>query len=311
MNNKPAASDVDAITAIVQQLITQQGLTTGSKLPSVRELSAELGFNRNTVYSAYKKLQAENVITIRRGSGVYINTTPPKTADTDNVKEELWKYLVVARLSGLEKEDAQVMILNILNEVYQSQTPEILFAECNTYDSETIRSELMMTLPVKVVPVELDIALKNPGMLQDYPIVCTTYYHINELKQLDYNGKLIALHHAPSPKCVHQIAEISRGSKLGIIASNERTLSVIKGLVMMFNHTQTNECLSEDKEAVQRTIAESDIIITNFNALSEIEKSEHKLPIIMVQFHIEPDSIQYLKEELTSLKSNRRVQNEG
>ena len=301
MKTTSGKTDVNSIKDIIQQMITHQGQKTGTKLPSVRELSAKLGVNRNTVYSAYKKLEASGIISIRRGSGVYITNVETKVADPKQLKVELSKYLTAARLSGLEKEDAQVMILNILHEVYQAQYQKILFVECNMYDSETIRRELMISLPIEVVPVTLSDVFERPEMLAGYQIVCTTYYHIKELERLDFKGKLIALHHSPSPKSVHLIATIPRENKLGIIASNARTLSLIKGFVMMFNHTQINECLSEDEEALQHTIDGSDIIITHYNAVSAIKKVKDKLSLIMVQFHIEPDSIKYLQEALMPL----------
>ena len=64
---------------IYQQIIDQikaqiadGTLKKGDKLPSVRELSADLGINVNTVYKAYKELEGQGIVRMRVGFGVTI-----------------------------------------------------------------------------------------------------------------------------------------------------------------------------------------------------------------------------------------------
>lgn len=52
-------------------------LEEGEELPSVRELAVELAVNPNTVAKAYRELQRDGVISVARGSGTYVSTTPP------------------------------------------------------------------------------------------------------------------------------------------------------------------------------------------------------------------------------------------
>lgn len=58
-------------------------LEEGETLPSVRELAVELAVNPNTVAKAYRELQRDGVISVARGSGTYVSTTPPSVSRTE------------------------------------------------------------------------------------------------------------------------------------------------------------------------------------------------------------------------------------
>lgn len=53
-------------------------LAAGTRLPSSRDLSAELGVSRNTVTNAYARLRAEGYLEGRVGSGTYVSPTVPE-----------------------------------------------------------------------------------------------------------------------------------------------------------------------------------------------------------------------------------------
>lgn len=46
----------------------------GTKIPSVRELAADMGVNPNTVMRTYNELQSANIIDNRRGIGYFVST---------------------------------------------------------------------------------------------------------------------------------------------------------------------------------------------------------------------------------------------
>ncbi|MEN6520373.1 MAG: GntR family transcriptional regulator [Armatimonadota bacterium] len=69
----------DSDSPIYQQIIDQikaqiadGTIEKGDKLPSVRELAADLGVNVNTVYKAYKELEAQGIVRMRVGFGVTV-----------------------------------------------------------------------------------------------------------------------------------------------------------------------------------------------------------------------------------------------
>ncbi|HEY9028596.1 MAG TPA: PLP-dependent aminotransferase family protein [Burkholderiaceae bacterium] len=60
----------------LRQAIRSGQLQSGSKLPSTRMLSENLGLSRNTVLRAYEQLRIERLGVMREGSGTYVNELP-------------------------------------------------------------------------------------------------------------------------------------------------------------------------------------------------------------------------------------------
>ncbi|MES2305688.1 MAG: GntR family transcriptional regulator [Gemmatimonadota bacterium] len=54
------------------QALTAGRLVAGDQLPSVRELAVDLRVNPNTVHHAYRELEREGLIEVRRGQGTFI-----------------------------------------------------------------------------------------------------------------------------------------------------------------------------------------------------------------------------------------------
>jgi GntR family transcriptional regulator len=48
-------------------------LRPGDPLPSVRQLAADLGVNPNTVKQAYRELEREGLVQVRRGQGTFVS----------------------------------------------------------------------------------------------------------------------------------------------------------------------------------------------------------------------------------------------
>ena len=56
----------------VKSAVARGDITSGSKLPSVRDLAKELTINPNTVARAYQELESQGVIVRRQGSGCFV-----------------------------------------------------------------------------------------------------------------------------------------------------------------------------------------------------------------------------------------------
>ncbi len=69
-------------------------LTPGLRLPSSRDLAAQLGVARGTVTAAYGQLTAEGYLTARRGSGTVVATTlrTPTAAAPPTPATRQWRY---------------------------------------------------------------------------------------------------------------------------------------------------------------------------------------------------------------------------
>jgi DNA-binding transcriptional regulator YhcF (GntR family) len=66
----------------VRTLIALRAVRPGDKLPSVRELAAQVRINRNTAAKAYQLLEAAGVLETRAGQGTFVaDGVPPWSRD--------------------------------------------------------------------------------------------------------------------------------------------------------------------------------------------------------------------------------------
>ena len=56
----------------VRRLIALGDLRTDDPLPSVRQLAADLRVNHNTIVQAYRELERDDVVYVRRGQGTFV-----------------------------------------------------------------------------------------------------------------------------------------------------------------------------------------------------------------------------------------------
>ncbi|MDA0194286.1 MAG: GntR family transcriptional regulator [Bacteroidetes bacterium] len=77
----------------------------GEKIPSVRELAADLGVNPNTIMRTYNELQAMKIIDNKRGIGFFVNPDARETI-LEQKKSEFFdhvlpQFLHQAKLVGI------------------------------------------------------------------------------------------------------------------------------------------------------------------------------------------------------------------
>src|SRR5439155_26980928 len=83
----------------IREEIARGALQPGAVLPSVRQLSAELVVNPNTISRAYTELEREGLLVSRPGRGIYV--APPRneltrTARDRRVTEQVDRWLTNA-----------------------------------------------------------------------------------------------------------------------------------------------------------------------------------------------------------------------
>ena len=66
------------ITEQVKFGIARGDLTTGDRLPTVRQLAVDLSINPNTVIRAYRELELEGLLATQQGSGTFVSDNQPE-----------------------------------------------------------------------------------------------------------------------------------------------------------------------------------------------------------------------------------------
>lgn len=107
-------------TPIVRQIADQiraqcasGRLKPGDRLPSVRELAAELAVNQNTILHVYERLAAEGFLERRHGAGTYVQERLPaghRSAQRRLIQTEVLRLVEKAQTLGLTADELHAMV---------------------------------------------------------------------------------------------------------------------------------------------------------------------------------------------------------
>ncbi len=120
--------DSESATAPFEQVRTQIAsavaagqLSAGTKLPTVRQLSADLGLAANTVARAYRELEADAVIATHGRRGTFVRSDVLDEPEThagaaDLARAAVVQYVHTVRKLGLNSQEAARLVENTWNE---------------------------------------------------------------------------------------------------------------------------------------------------------------------------------------------------
>lgn len=98
---------------LVDQILTGK-LAPGDRIPSVRELAADIEVNRNTVMRSYGLMEQEGIIDNRRGIGFFVSDQARQRLATDEkaqfIRDELPKIVHQAKVLRLTLADFEPLI---------------------------------------------------------------------------------------------------------------------------------------------------------------------------------------------------------
>jgi len=120
--------DSESATAPFEQVRTQIAsavaagqLSAGTKLPTVRQLSADLGLAANTVARAYRELEADAVIATHGRRGTFVRSEVLDEPEAHAGAAELARaavgqYVHTVRKLGLNAQEAARLVENTWNQ---------------------------------------------------------------------------------------------------------------------------------------------------------------------------------------------------
>jgi len=148
--------------SLCEQMVTQMRMAVlsgelkpGERLPSVRALAHRYGIHRNTVSSAYQKLEQANWLEMRHGSGVYVREAGSgSSADAGTIRElsvdrMIAALLAAARECGMSVAEVQQRVRGAIE---RSQVRRLLLIEPDEELRQIVLCELraVVTLPLGV-----------------------------------------------------------------------------------------------------------------------------------------------------------------
>ena len=102
----------------VRQALMFGVLKPGDRLPTVKEVVAQVALNPNTVLRAYRDLEHEGLVTSRPGLGTFVaQKVPPAVAQSSyrSLRSELERWIVKAHEAGLDDDTLAALVAHVLH----------------------------------------------------------------------------------------------------------------------------------------------------------------------------------------------------
>ncbi len=115
-------SAVPAYVQLIQQVrhaLSFGLLHPGDRLPTVKEVAAQVAVNPNTVLRAYRDLEAAGLVVSRPGLGTFVErglSEPPKPASYRFLRASLERWIERARVEGLDEESMASLFRDVLRD---------------------------------------------------------------------------------------------------------------------------------------------------------------------------------------------------
>ncbi|RCX15334.1 DNA-binding transcriptional regulator YhcF (GntR family) [Fontibacillus phaseoli] len=113
-NNLPIYMQI--MDFIKREIVTGR-LKAGDKIPSVREMAAELQINPNTVQRTFQELEREAVVETKRGLGRYVTSEEHKimTIKKEMAGDLLERFIKGMQELGFSSEDIAAIVAEAVN----------------------------------------------------------------------------------------------------------------------------------------------------------------------------------------------------
>ncbi len=111
----------------IKHAIDTGAIREGEQLPTIRKVAEELAMNPNTVAKAYRDLQAEGIVEVRHGLGVYVaepKSSSDKIVEMRRIGSLLRRAMEKGIALGLSEAELRRVIENELSMVVDEATTE-------------------------------------------------------------------------------------------------------------------------------------------------------------------------------------------
>lgn len=221
----------------IRYAIMSGNYPAGSTLPSIRDLTAELGIHRNTVHRVYLELQASGLLVSRPGKGVFVNEAWSDSVSTKEMN-------AVDALIGRAFDEAAALGISPITLVklagqrapsFDARNPVIAFVECTAHQSQECARDLANSFGVHVQHLLLDDLRAKPKALPaNLKHVVTSVFHYDEVRSLirSADRKVHPVTYDLHSVTRKALRELPENRRLGFICHDANTEEVVGAQIL-------------------------------------------------------------------------------
>lgn len=216
----------------ISEAIKDGKLSAGFKLPTVRELSGEIGVACGTIKHAYEYLEEQGFVEMVQGSGSFVID---QNEDFASRKEKAMLAInqLFSRLESLGFTPREMEIyLNLklrgLEEKYD--VVKVALVDCNPETLQMIERQLSQIGYAETAAFDLariDEAAEH--LNEEYDLILTTSTHFTGVEQYINSNKVLAMvAMTPSVGTIVRLAKIGDTQKVGIFCASDAFAGVVR-----------------------------------------------------------------------------------
>jgi len=309
------------ITPLAKQLadnirwsISTGNIKPGEKLPPLRDLSVKLSLSINTIRSAYKMLEDQQLIITRPYHGTMVVDFPSKiTGNSSEASENsidlLSQAVIKAINTGFTLPEIRSMFEEILEKVSNlNKSIKVLLIECSEYDCKSLSEQISRELGILVDYVVIndldDFINQENTKLNSYKAVVTSYFHYSKVMKSveEYNIPVLGMVMEMPSESLNYIATMPSGHKVGIICEPNHSLQYLINLLKSRrNDVEIITAFSNESDKFNRVIKDADVIFATFKEY--IQEQVKSKPVLSFLDHINLQSMEMLREFLQRIKA--------
>lgn len=226
---------VDGIRAAMQK----GALAPKEKLPTVQQLSEELGVARGTIKRAYDELERLGLVEKLQGSGTFVKYRPEDSASS----KEQAMAAIDNMFKSLEEMGFSPMEINIfLNLKMREREQEdlqvkIALVECNPENLSHMAEQLRRVPHVDLYTYLVESLEEYPYKIgEDVDLIVTTAAHAPFLESiLPASRRMARVALRLTPHGLSQVIKLRKGRKVGVLGYSMRFAQLLHSTCLQYN----------------------------------------------------------------------------
>lgn len=309
---------------LIKYYISTGAIQADHQLPAVNALAKDLGINFETIRKAYKELEKDGLVSMKRGQGTFItlHNAPAARAKSLNGGNSLWslntpddqlgaaKSLIRQYLrQGLDLPGAERIIARAVSEVAKEETkPLVIFTECNQLQIGQISRLLSEQLKLQVRPMLVaELKAELPALLAEASkeiTLITTGFHIDEVRravgELPVSIDVLITNLAPETR--RQLEALGQQAKYAFICRDQESAILYHDLLRAeLDNDQLNLtcCTLAETARVKALLKSVDVALASPPVYEEVRKlAPRRLPVFNVFERVDPMSLKIIRDRL-------------
>ncbi len=212
---------VDSIRAAIKK----GTLAAGQQLPTVQEMSLDLGISIGTIKRAYDELEREGILEKGQGRGTFVKYQPSPASRKEQAMAAIDRLLNDMEEMGLTPAEINIFLnLKLRERAEQERLVKIAMLECNPENLSQIAEQMRQIGGVELHAHLMDSVEQYPYKIgEDMDLVVTTAIHAQEAEALlPIPKRVIRVGLRLTPACLAEIVKLRKNQVTGILCYSPR-----------------------------------------------------------------------------------------